>query len=262
MLIETTVDDRKKLVKAISDYTGEKVKYLGAPTFNYQIVIYTVDRDGKIITEEDISSEMEMRELLIAKGFIEADADTLEINVPIENLNGLNLKNLIFMLHSKQYLLNKVTGRKTFEISEELIQNLIEAEDIGKEDFLRMFQESGGRESNLGIKFSNSKVTFLVPKSDDPDKNRAYIELAAKMVARASEAVRVSPKELKPENEKYYLRVWLLQLGFKGIGGKASRQALLKGLKGHTAFRTPEEEQRAKERLRAIKNNKSEPDNS
>ena len=101
-----------------------------------------------------------------------------------------------------------------------------------------------------------------MPKSDDPDKNRAYIELAAMMVARASEAVRISPKELKPENEKYYLRIWLIQLGFKGIGGKTSRRALLKGLQGNSAFRTLEEEERARERLKARKNNKSEPDNA
>ncbi len=255
MLISTTVDDRKKLVKAISDYTGEKAKYLGAPTFNYQIGIYTVDREGNILIDENISLEIEpgLKEILIAKGFIESGMDILEINVPTEGLNGLALKNLAFMLHSKQYLLNKVTGAKTFEISEELTQKLNEVEDLSKEDFLRMFQESGGKESNLGIEFTNSEVTFSVPRDDDPEKNRAYIELAAKMVARASEAVRINPKELRPENEKYYLRVWLLQLGFKGQWGKASRKALLKGLRGHTAFRTPEEEERAKERLKAKK---------
>ena len=73
------------------------------------------------------------------------------------------------------------------------------------------------------------------------------------MVAQAREAKRVSAKEQKPENEKYYLRSWLLRLGLSGEGGKASRKALLAGLKGHTAFRTPADEEKHKARLLAEK---------
>ena len=59
------------------------------------------------------------------------------------------------------------------------------------------------------------------------------------------------------ENEKYYLRIWLVQLGLAGTANKESRKALLVGLKGHTAFRTKEEAEKfsiaQKERRAAVK---------
>ena len=56
----------------------------------------------------------------------------------------------------------------------------------------------------------------------------------------------MNPKETIEENEKYYMRVWLLRLGFGGQGGREIRKALLSNLKGHSAFRTQEESERAK----------------
>ena len=59
------------------------------------------------------------------------------------------------------------------------------------------------------------------------------------------------------ENEKYYLRIWLVQLGMAGAANKESRKALLDGLKGHTAFRTKEEAEKfsiaQKEKRAAVK---------
>ena len=57
---------------------------------------------------------------------------------------------------------------------------------------------------------------------------------------KAKEAKRVGTSPVIEENEKYYLRIWLVQLGMAGTASKESRQALLAGLKGHTAFRTKE----------------------
>ena len=34
--------ERKNLVKAISEYLGMEAKYLGAPTFAYQVGTYTI----------------------------------------------------------------------------------------------------------------------------------------------------------------------------------------------------------------------------
>lgn len=85
------------------------------------------------------------------------------------------------------------------------------------------------------------KVIFTFPLSPDSAKNKAYSELAAKIVTKAKEAKRVSATPVVEENEKYYLRIWLVQLGLAGTANKESRKALLAGLKGHTAFRTKEE---------------------
>ena len=61
------------------------------------------------------------------------------------------------------------------------------------------------------------------------------------MVHSAKQAKRVDPTIQVVENEKYYLRIWLVHLGLSGRGGQEARRALLGGLKGHTAFRTPED---------------------
>ena len=41
--------DRKRLVKAISEITDVPAKYLGAPSFAYQIDYFTVTREGSIV---------------------------------------------------------------------------------------------------------------------------------------------------------------------------------------------------------------------
>ncbi|MFR7894129.1 MAG: hypothetical protein ACLU38_08705 [Dysosmobacter sp.] len=38
--------DRKRLVTAISEITGAPAKYLGAPSFAYQVDYFTIDRNG------------------------------------------------------------------------------------------------------------------------------------------------------------------------------------------------------------------------
>ena len=81
--------------------------------------------------------------------------------------------------------------------------------------------------------------------------------MAAKIVTKAKEAKRVSATPVVEENEKYYLRIWLVQLGMAGAANKESRKALLDGLKGHTAFRTKEEAEKfsiaQKEKRAAVK---------
>ena len=40
--------DRKNLVKAISEHLGMEAKYLGAPSFAYQVGTYTISKDGAL----------------------------------------------------------------------------------------------------------------------------------------------------------------------------------------------------------------------
>lgn len=48
--------ERKEIVKALGEHFGVKPKYMGVPSFAYQIETaeetYTVDRVGKIITSK------------------------------------------------------------------------------------------------------------------------------------------------------------------------------------------------------------------
>lgn len=61
----------------------------------------------------------------------------------------------------------------------------------------------------------------------------------------------MNPKQTIEENEKYYMRAWLVSIGFGGSEGKEIRAFFLKGLKGHTAFRTSEDAEKWKANRRA-----------
>ena len=100
-----------------------------------------------------------------------------------------------------------------------------------------------------GLHFAEGNIIFTgFPQSADMME---YCRLAAAMVKRASEQKRVNPKQTIEENEKYYMRAWLVSIGFGGSEGKEVRNFFLKGLKGHTAFRTPEDAEKWKENRRA-----------
>lgn len=71
--------------------------------------------------------------------------------------------------------------------------------------------------------------------------------------SKARESTRVRANLIKPENDKYYMRSWLIRIGLGGKGGAETRKVLLKNLKDHSAFRTKEEMEKAKERYRKRK---------
>ena len=49
--------DRKRLVQALAEYTGADAKYLGAPSFAYEVDTFTVDRNGVVSFAERMASE-------------------------------------------------------------------------------------------------------------------------------------------------------------------------------------------------------------
>ncbi len=255
MKIETTGENRKAMVQAIGTFMGKDVHYMGPPTFNYTVGQLVIDRDG-VITCEDDSSEEKLKRFLSENGYFEIPSEELNIQVPIDTSNVATLRNILAMLHARAYLLNRVTRRETFKIGDAVLE-AVEAlpADSTFEDFKTALEADNG--AVAGISFEAETVTFIFPLSENRLKNRAYAELSAMMVARAKEAKRVSSEPVIQENEKYYLRIWLVQLGLSGKGGKESRKALLDGLKGHTAFRTPEEAERfstaQKEKRAAVK---------
>lgn len=243
MRIETVSSDRKAMAKAIAEYSGKELRYMGPPSFAYAVGPYLIDRDG-VITSETEEENAEFRAFLEENGFAEPTIEYLNINLPIEDMDGVQLKNLVFMLHSKQYLLNKATGRAGVAVSEGLVATLQDNPPTTKDEFLSLFWANLGE--TRGISFSDTAVILIFPLPNESERSKAYTELAAAMLAKAKEAKRVSPAEQKPENEKYYFRIWLIQLGLGGKDSKDIRKALMEKLVGHSAFRTDEEAEKFK----------------
>lgn len=242
-----TGNDRKRLADKMAEILGCEAKYLGVPTFNYVVDYFTVDKSGTVIFDDRADSEEveNLIEQLEAAGFHaenEEDEDMTEVNVvvPAQELTAGQLRNIVYLAHAKQYLLNKVFGQEFWNIDDDLVQRLSDENPAECNDFLTIFE--GFRSTCKGVSFDDRQVTLTYPKQETADKNAALSKLMGNMVKAAAESKRVNPKTVIEDNEKYYLRSWLLRVGFDGADGKDGRHVLLDGLKGHTAFRTPDDE--------------------
>ena len=250
MRIETNAANRKDVVKAVSGILGQPSKYMGVPTCSYQIGNCTIDRSGAVETEDEKTAEM-VRAGLLEQGLIETphtEVDETTVSLPVEGMTAEGLKNLIYLIHSKQYLINRSFAEEVFRIPAELVEALGSAEVPDAETFLQTFQNHAG--GCKGIGFFDGKMAFTLPAINDPDMILAFTHLAAAMAQQAREQKRIKPDETIEENEKYYMRIWLLRLGFGGKEGKEVRNLLLKNLKGHSAFRTEANKQRWQEARR------------
>lgn len=247
MRIETNAANRKDVVKAVSTILGQPSRYLGVPTCGYEVGNCTIDRSGAVETEDEKTAEM-VRAGLLEQGLIETprtEVDETTVSLPVEGMTAEGLKNLIYLIHSKQYLINRSFAEEVFRIPAELVEALGSAELPDTEAFLQAFQSHA--EGCKGIGFLDGKMAFTLPAINDPDMILAFTHLAAAMAQQAREQKRIRPDETIEENEKYYMRIWLLRLGFGGAEGKTVRNLLLKNLKGHSAFRTDENKQRWQE---------------
>ena len=250
MRIETNAANRKDVVKAVSGILGQHAKYLGVPTCAYQIGNCTIDKKGAVETEDEKTAEL-VTAGLTEQGFIgnpQPETDETAVSIPVEGMSAEGLKNLVFLTHSKQYLINRAFAEEVFRIPAKLPEALGSVEIPDAETFLQTFKSHA--EGCRGISFQDGNATFTLPTADDPDMIKAFTHLTAAMVQQAKEQKRISPKETIEENEKYYMRIWLLRLGFGGAEGKEIRDLLMKKLKGNSAFRTEENKQRWQEARR------------
>ena len=259
MKIASITNDRKKLVKTLEKATGLASKYLGAPSFAYEVGPYTVDRAGSI-TVEDAKASRDVLGLLAARELIgpleietadEEKAEATTISLPMAGCSGRSLKNLVFMLHSKSVLLGKSIGAPGhFRVSQRLISALEEKEAEDAEAFLKILEEAGP-DALKGLSFEDGKINFIFPFFMESDRLNAYMQLTSLMVKMAKDQVRVRADKCKDTNEKYTFRGWLMHLGMIGDEYKATRRILLKNLRGNTAFRTVQQKEAAWEKFKA-----------
>jgi len=84
MTIYYNAQDRKPLVKAISEFTGADAVYMRTPTYAYRIDYFTVTREGNLEFDDRADSEEieGLLEFLAERGFIAENAATepLETN--------------------------------------------------------------------------------------------------------------------------------------------------------------------------------------
>ena len=224
--------DRKRLVAAIAEVTGEKAKYLGAPGFAYQVGCITVDKNGALLLNDQADPDWVERieKKLADSGFecvsfsyddprpepteeevTEDSSDTefsgICISMPRTMFTDANLDNLKAIVAAKGALIRKALGT-----------------------------------DELPIEVTDYKVSFLwFPSDPTPDELNTYGQFISKLCDMTRNQKRVTAKEKDADNEKYAFRCFLLRLGFIGDEYKVARKILLRNFTGSSAFKsTPE----------------------
>ena len=269
---ELNVADRKIVVKRLVELTGEVSHYTKLPRCAFEIGIFTIEKDNTLIVPDGKGKsviETLAEEKLIWTGDEEDESidemaeteeetglglDSINIQMPIEQHTANSLKNLIFMIYSRGKLLSKATGGE-FRVDEGLADALKNDEAcLSIETLTRTisdYEDEHGK-SIYGIEILPDKVSFTgFPAPEDSDHVQAFTQLAALMNQMAIKQKRIQAKEVDDSNERYSLRIWLLRLGMEGAEYKRTRNLLMEPLSGNTAFKTEEDADRFKAKMKA-----------
>jgi hypothetical protein len=241
MLIRTVSMDRKLIVEALEEYLETNARYMGAPTFSYKVGCAVVRKDGTVEVENQAKGvliKMMLTEKQIAKGFEE---ESTTIKIPVNEINGRGIANIVKTIHSKQHLFNRIAESDRFYVDGKLIARLDKELMESRDKVLQLISEY----DNKGFYFDDENIVITgFPFSQEPVEVKAYIEMMAAMIKYATAHRNISAEETIENNEKYYMRVWLVRIGLGGKEGEESRKYLLSKLKGHTAFRTEEDKKK------------------
>ena len=259
--------ERKRLVQAISAYTQADSKYLGAPTFAYQVDYFTIDRNGCVSFDDRADSEEieGLIETLAEQGFVsqvsnlgcedeqaeanisEGEATAAEDAAEPETTSGEDAAQTEeaedgiepeaapsedTSTDPSGYGLTVALPAASFT-PETLVNltNLLAAKG-------RLIRKALGVDA-LPVETGSDTVSFpwFEGKHLDADEVKASTHLIAALCDMARNQKRITAKEKITDNDKYAFRCFLLRLGFIGAEYKDVRKILLRNLSGNSAFK-------------------------
>ena len=220
---------RKKLVDAISQIQSAPTKYLGAPTFAYEVGGYHIDKNGTVTGKDNLDLEDELHQRGFDAGEREYDepdtyergldgmgavddpadfaSDTITIEMPMEGFTPEKLHNLRKLVDSKAEIIKTALGDKLAD---------------------------GGLP--IEVATEERKLQFLWFAFMEGDEFMSWAWFISAICNAAKEAKRVTAKEKPGENMKFSFRVFLIRLGLVGDDYKIARKILLRNLPGNSAF--------------------------
>jgi len=238
--------NRKEIVKALEEHLSVKAKYLGPPSFAYEIEVsgesYTLDREGAIQNSrgEEVSLDKILNEKAEAAEQESHGISGVEVALLLEEHTGASLRNLVNKLSSKQRLIARAFNLRELLIAEGLAEKLSQREIVSIEDFKEALHEAGGDSCpGISFDFENGMVVFrLMLENPEREKVEAFTVLMDFINKNAKALKHASFKVAQEDNPKYALRTWLIRLGMNGSKYKGIRKTLLANLEGSGAFRT------------------------
>jgi hypothetical protein len=209
-------NDRKRLVKLISEITEVPSQYLGVPSCAYKVGPFTIGRNGELSADNSASRECikELIDKLLDAGFKAEEIDMylseakpeetgLTIQMPKALFTDTALENLNKLVEAKGKLIKKALDIKA-----------------------------------LPIELDEERLSFpWFSTMPSPDEIETYSLFITKLCEMAQNQKRITVKAKDVENEKYAFRCFLLRLGFIGAEYKSERKILLRNLSGSSAFK-------------------------
>ena len=203
-----TGNDRKELVKNISEIIGQTARYLYMPSCAYRIGdFYTVTREGVLDISDDADKKeiQHLLEKLDSRGYrrpTEESENKLTIQMPLDSLS--------------ERTLNRV--RRIIENKGELFKSAFKTDTL---DILKT-------EKTVDFPW------FTVEQIGDAEAYSTFVSMLCEF---AKNQNRINNKPDTSDNEKYAFRCFLLRIGMIGTDFKAARKVLLRNLTGSSAFR-------------------------
>ncbi len=202
-----TGEERKNLVRAVSEIIGKSAEYQYMPTCAYIIGSHTVTKDGTLIIGDDANGK-EIQHLL-------AELDSRGYSSPTEEVpNKLTVQMPINSLSERT--LNRV--RRIIENKGGLFKSAFKTDSL---DILKT-------EKTVDFPW------FTVEQDGDADSYCTFISMLCEF---AKNQNRINNKPDTSDNEKYAFRCFLLRISMIGTEFKAARKVLLRNLSGSSAFR-------------------------
>ena len=264
-----TGDERKRLVRAIAAYTQTDAKYLGAPTFAYEVDYFTIDRHGCVSFDDRADSEG-LIGVLVGQGFVaqvsdlgtedeesaqeaateaeEPDSATTEPASPATQPDSTTTEAISTTTQPDNLATEPTASEAPVGADEAGLTISLPLDGFNPDSLDRLQKLVDSKASLIRKALGANRLTVQVvdctvrfPWWDtmpEPEEVAAYSAFLAALCRMAKEAKRVIATEKDVESEKYAFRGLLLRMGFIGAESKEQRKLLLKNLSGASAFPT------------------------
>ena len=202
-----TGDERKRLAYELGKITLWEPVYAKTPTFAYKVGNYTVDKTGAITCPTGMTKDVldKLVGLLKEEGFVSesVEGDALTISIPKDTVTPDAL------LRLRQIICNKaVLFERAFQTN---VISLEESDDEISFPWFTVYGEDG--------------------------EAKAYSDFVFALCRMAQERKRITAKPYDGNNDKFTMRLFLVQLDMKGDEYKQTRKILLRHLSGNSAWR-------------------------
>ena len=231
-----TGTQRKELASAIAEFTEGEVRYLGAPTFSYQVDTINIDKNGCVSFDDGVEKEYfyALVEFLAQRGFEGIGAETPDTAVESGAENVSEETEKTPCAPTEGLCAEPAALTVTIPLDCVAVGNLTKLLDAKG----TLIKKALGVD-NLSFEINDESKTICFPWFGEVsiDEAMAYTHFVTALCKMSKDAKRVTAKEKDVDNEKYAFRCFLLRLGFIGTEYKAERKILLRNLDGSSAFK-------------------------